>query len=113
MCEYRITTEDTVRVVYVYELQLNESLRGHGIGQAMLAEAEAAGRARRAKGMMLMVHAALGEHTEGGARVACLACPARPQGLPGPRVRPHEIFVVCCPTPAYPWPLSAAQCRKA
>ena len=58
MCEYRITTEDTVRVVYVYELQLHESLRGHGIGQAMLAEAEAAGRARRAKGMMLLVHTA-------------------------------------------------------
>jgi len=50
---HRISEEQTLRVVYVLELHLERRYRRHGLGSALVAEAQTAGEAMGASGLML------------------------------------------------------------
>ncbi len=53
---YQIVVEETVKVAYIYELQLEAATRGFGLGSELVREVEKEGRAAGALGLMLTVH---------------------------------------------------------
>ena len=53
----RVCIEESVRVCYLYELQVAEVARGSGLGSKLMDEVERIGREGGAKGIMLTVHA--------------------------------------------------------
>lgn len=55
---YRLCIEETVRVAYLYELQVARHAQGMGLGSLLLQHVEQAAREADAKGIMLTVHCA-------------------------------------------------------
>ena len=53
---FRFVTQETLRVVYLFELHLEEPRRRQGLGSALLAAVHGHGTAARKQGMLLTVH---------------------------------------------------------
>lgn len=53
---YRICSEESVRVAYLYELQVAKQARSSGLGSMLLKHVERSAKEENAKGIMLTVH---------------------------------------------------------